>query len=114
MLVDFENVQAVDFNKLDGDIHVVIFTGAAQTKIPLDLVAKTQKMGSRLEWKHVDKAGKNALDFFIAYQLGKIFEREPQAQCYVLTKDKGFDPLLKHLQAASRKCQRIEKISEIK
>ena len=54
------------------------------------------------------------LFFFIAYQLGKIFEREPQAQCYVLTKDKGFDPLLKHLQAASRKCQRIEKISEIK
>ncbi len=114
LLIDFENVQAVDFAKLDGSIHVVVFTGAAQTKIPLELVAKTQKMGSRLEWKHIDKAGNNALDFFIAYQLGKIFEKEPLAECFVLSKDKGFDPLLKHLQAKNRKASRIEKIAEIK
>ncbi len=114
LLIDFENVQAFEVEKLPGDMQVIIFTGSNQNNVSVDLVTKTQKLGSRLEWRHIDKGGHNALDFFIAYQLGKTFEKEPLAECFILTKDKGFDPLLNNLKSTGRKCRRIETLGDLK
>ncbi|WP_370868178.1 PIN domain-containing protein [Sulfuriferula sp.] len=41
----------------------------------------------------IEGTGKNALDFHIAFQLGRTIETAPQTECFVLSKDKGFDPL---------------------
>jgi hypothetical protein len=87
--------------------------GAAQKSIPIELVTHAQKLGSRIEWQRVDANGSNALDFFIACQLGRVLERSPQRQCIVLSKDKGFDPLLRHLNKTGLKCKRLNSLLEL-
>jgi hypothetical protein len=113
LLVDFENVQQVDLVRLDDSFQIIIFVGAAQKSIPIELVTNAQKLGSRIEWQRVDANGSNALDFFIACQLGRVLERSPQLQCIVLSKDKGFDPLLRHLNKTGLKCKRLNSLLEL-
>jgi hypothetical protein len=113
VLVDFENVQQVELAKLDDSYRVIIFVGADQKSVPFDLVTKAQKLGSRVEWQKIVGNGSNALDFFIACQLGRVFEKTPRPECTVLSKDKGFDPLLNFLSANGMKCRRIHSLAEI-
>jgi PIN domain-containing protein len=113
LLVDFENVQQVDLARLDDSFQIIIFVGAAQKSIPIELVTHAQKLGSRIEWQRVDANGSNALDFFIACQLGRVLERSSQLQCIVLSKDKGFDPLLRHLNKTGLQCKRLNSLLEL-
>jgi len=108
LLVDFENIQKIDLSRLDGRIQIIVFVGANQTKLSTDLVIKHQKLGSRLEWRQVDGNGKNAVDFVIAYYMGKVFDKDARAECIVLSHDKGFDPLIKMLKKEGKNCRRIE------
>ena len=113
LLVDFENVQQVDLARLDDSFQIIIFVGAAQKSIPIELVTHAQKLGSGIEWQRVDANGSNALDFFIACQLGRVLERSPQLQCIVLSKDKGFDALLRHLNKTGLQCKRLNSLLEL-
>jgi len=113
LLVDFENVQQVDLSRLGDNFHVVIFVGSAQKNVPIDLVASAQKLGDRVEWQRVEGNGNNALDFYIAFHLGRVIEKSPSFHCIVLSKDKGFDPLLRHLNKNGLKCKRINSMLEL-
>ena len=113
LLVDFENVQQVDLTRLGDNFHVVIFVGSSQKSVPIDLVAGAQKLGARVEWQRVEGNGSNALDFHIACHLGRIIEKSPILHCIVLSKDKGFDPLLRHLNKNGLKCKRINSMMEL-
>jgi uncharacterized LabA/DUF88 family protein len=114
LLVDFENIQQVDLSKFDTAYKIIIFIGINQKSIATSLVMKNQHLGSRLEWKQVDGNGKNALDFYIAYELGKIFVKDPQTECVILSKDTGFKPLVDSLAKEGRLCRRIESLHELK
>lgn len=113
LLVDFENVQQVDLSRLDESYSVTIFVGASQKSIPIDLVTHAQKLGHRIEWQKIDGNGSNALDFYIAMQLGRTLETSPQTVCIVLSKDKGFDPLLRYLNKAGLQCRRLNSLLEL-
>ena len=113
LLVDFENVQQVDLAWLDNSFQIIIFVGAAQKSIPIELVTNAQKLGSRIEWQRVDANGSNALDFFMACHLGRVLEKSLQLQCIVLSKDKGFDPLLRHLNKNGLQCKRLNSLLEL-
>lgn len=113
LLVDFENVQQIDLSHLNDMTNVIIFVGANQKAIPLELVTSAQKLGSRVEWQKIEGVGSNALDFHIAYHLGRMAERAPQVHCIVLSKDKGFDPLLRYLNKIGLKTRRINSLLEL-
>lgn len=113
LLVDFENVQQIDLALLDESYQIIIFVGASQKNIPIELVVKAQKLGDRIEWQRVDGKGNNALDFFIACHLGRVLEKPPHPHCIVLSKDKGFDPLLQHLNNIGLKCKRLNSLLEL-
>jgi PIN domain len=98
LLVDFENVQQVDLSRVEATARVVIFHGASQKNVPIELVSATQSLGKRIEWVKIEGNGKNALDFHIACYLGRMLEKNPGSNCVVLSKDKGFDPLLNYLE----------------
>jgi hypothetical protein len=42
LLVDFENVQQVDFSCLDSSFSISIFVGASQKNVPFELVTESQ------------------------------------------------------------------------
>ncbi len=54
----------------------------------------------------IDGNGPNALDFHIACHLGEGICKTPKAEFVILSNDKGFDPLVRHLVARGFKCRR--------
>lgn len=99
VLVDFENVQPKDIGLLkDGPFKVKVFLGPNQSKIPISLAAALQSLGENAEYIVLETAGNNALDFHIAYYIGVLSAIEPTAFFHIISKDAGFDPLLKYLK----------------
>jgi hypothetical protein len=114
LLIDYENVQSINLSEMKGmDFKVSIFTGSSQSKIPIELVTSAQVLGNRVEWIRIDGNGSNALDFHIAYYLGALIAKEPRNEYFILSRDKGFDPLLKYITKEKLSCKRIMSISEL-
>ena len=114
LYIDYENVQSVDPSRIAHmDFKVWLFAGVSQSRIPIELVKSTQALGNKLEWVSIDGNGPNALDFHIAYYLGAHAANNSKDEYFILSKDKGFDPLLKHVAKLKVKCRRIGTISEI-
>ena len=114
VLVDFENVQPKNVSLLHGhSFKIKVFVGANQPKIPFDMARALQAYGPDAEYVEITGRGRNALDFHIAYYLGRLAEETPDASFYVISKDKGFDPLMEHLKAQGISCQRSSSIADI-
>jgi len=114
VLIDFENVQPKDLALLKGDhFKVKIFLGANQTKISVDLATALHALGERAEYIRLDASGQNALDFHIAYYIGAISVSDPAAFFHVISKDTGFDPLLRYLKTKGTLSSRTVAIADI-
>ena len=103
ILIDYENVQPKNLAMiLDGgsdlDFQVLVFVGANQSKIPIELAKPMQRLGDKAEYVTISGSGKNALDFHIAYYLGELAARDANGYFHVISKDAGFDQLIKHLK----------------
>ena len=77
----------------------MLFVGASQSKIPTELALSMQSFGDKAKYIRVTDSGKNALDFYIAYYLGTLVERDHEAYFHVISKDTGYDPLIKYLKS---------------
>lgn len=100
VLIDYENVQPKNLALLSQEhFRIIVFIGASQAKLPVELVTAMQTLGSRAEYVRISGNGPNALDFHIAYYIGRLAERDAQAYFHVVSKDTGFDPLIAHLKA---------------
>jgi hypothetical protein len=107
LLVDLENIQKINLTAVPGDVRVRVFYGVTQKKIPAELVVQAQPLGTRLEWIKISGHGKNALDFHIAFYLGQELTTNPTSDCVILSRDTGFDPLVRHLQGRGYVCRRV-------
>lgn len=113
ILVDYENIQQIDLSVLDGSYRAIIFVGAKQNPPKASKNKATLHRFNRVDFHKIEGAGKNALDFHIAFQLGRTIETAPQTVCFVLSRDKGFDPLLSHINKSGLNCSRIVSLDEI-
>jgi hypothetical protein len=114
LLIDYENIQKLDLSEVQDNISVKIFVGQSQKSIPIELVKQTQRFGHRLEWLKIEGQGKNALDFHIAYYLGTLQKEHKAASFIILSKDKGFDPLIRHINNSKGNCRRINSLLELR
>lgn len=112
LFVDLENVQKLDLSKIPGDARVMVFYGVTQKKLPEELVVQAQPLGARLQWIKIAGQGPNALDFHVAFYLGRELTDHPKAQCTVLSHDTGFDPLIRHLDALGKTCSRVGSLKD--
>jgi len=116
VLVDFENVQPASLAALaTGQFRVKVFVGASQAKgrISFELVHSMQMLGANAEYVKIARTGKNAVDMHIAYYVGRLLEKEPNAAVIIISKDTDFDPLIEYLHAKGSACKRVKSISEI-
>lgn len=114
ILIDYENVQPTKLDILNGrNFKVFVFVGSNQVKIPFELVSSMQALGANAEYIKIEGNGPNALDFHIAFYTGKIAERDSAAYFHIISKDTGFDPLIKHLRDHKILAQRVADITEI-
>lgn len=114
LLVDYENIQNIDLSVIQGKgIEIKIFVGQSQNKLPFNLVQSTQRFGNAVEWIKIEGSGANSLDFHIAFYLGQLSKTNPGFEFIVLSKDKGFDPLIRYLDKQTIDCRRIQSLLEL-
>jgi hypothetical protein len=116
LFVDYENVQNIDLDFINKEnLETIVFVGKSQKKIPIEIVQKAQQLGKLMTWHQIEGQGSNALDFHIAFLLGHLTAHDAgKADEYiVLSKDKGFDPLLRYIQKERYNCRRINSLLEL-
>jgi len=114
VLIDSENVKPKNIETLKHEhFRVVLFVGANIKRLDFAIVNAVQSLGSNGSYVQISGHGPNALDFHIAYYIGKLAAVHPEAHFHIISKDKGFDPLIKHLNDQNVSCSRSASISEI-
>lgn len=114
VLIDLENVQPNNLDILiDYPFRVFVFVGANQTKINYDMAVALQKFGNNAQYIKISAIGPNALDFHIAFYIGQLSIQDPRAYFHIISKDKGYDPLIKHLRERKVRIQREKELANI-
>jgi PIN domain len=111
VLVDHENVSIEDISALKGEhVRLIVFVGSTQKKLSADAVMSIHKMGNKAEYVQMSGSGPNALDFHLAFYLGRLAQLDQNAFFHVVSKDKGFDPLIAHLSAQDIQAERVDSV----
>lgn len=99
ILVDLENVQlkAPELAGLKRGEHLLkIFHGPSQNSFTAAMVRALQPLGDAVEYIQCEKAGPNALDFHLAFHLGRLTASQPALDYRIISRDKGFAQLVAH------------------
>jgi hypothetical protein len=114
VLIDYENVQPKNLELLsEHPFKVYVFVGQSLAKIPFDLADSMQLLGKAARYIKISGNAKDALDFHIAYYIGELAAKEPDAYFHIISKDKGFDPLIQHPKSRQIRVQREKDLAEI-
>jgi len=112
LLVDYENIGKIDLGAIPEGVRVPFFFGASQRSVPTEFLKAALRLGERFVPIDIEGQGKNALDFHIAFYLGEYLARAPDTACVILSKDKGFDPLVRHLTRRGFAVRRANSMAE--
>ena len=114
VLIDSENVKPEYIEKLKHEhFRVIVFVGASLKRLDFPIVHAIQSLGSNGSYVQISSHGPSALDFHIAYYIGKLSAAYPDAYFHIISKDKGFDPLINHLKDQKIFCSRSASVLEI-
>ena len=114
VLIDFENrpVKSLVLLK-DEHFRIYVFLGKNNPKIETDLAVEMLSLDGRAKLVKLEFAGKNALDFHIAYYIGELAATDPTGFFHIISGDKGFDPLIEHIKGRKIFAARSESIEEM-
>ena len=112
LLVDYENIGKIDLKAIPAGVRVLFFFGASQKSVPKEFLKDALRLGERFMPLDIEGQGKNALDFHIAYYLGESLTREPTLECAILSRDKGFDVLVRHLVGRGCNVRHVGSVAE--
>jgi len=97
--MDYENVHEVDPALIGAkSVSLTLLLGARQTKLDAALVEKLMEHAASVQLVRLTTSGKNALDFALAYYLGRAVLADPTGHFHIVSGDTGFDPLIEHLR----------------
>lgn len=114
IIVDFENIQDIKDLNILSNVEIKVIVGKSQNKISIETVQLLQKFGNLLEWIKVPGQGKNALDFFVAYFLGKYVQENKFQKYQIISKDTGYDPLIEYLKRCNMNIERLINVKQAK
>lgn len=114
VLIDFENVHVKSLALLkEKNFRVRVFLGPKNSRLPTELVLAMKSLGDHADYIVLDAGGHNALDFHITYYLGRLAAADPSGFFHLISKDTGFDSLIKHMNASGIFCERSVSIESI-
>ncbi len=107
VFVDFENVHAVDLAVFAlRPVSFTLLLGAKQSKLDAALVEKLMEHAASVQLVRLTSSGKNALDFTLAYYVGRAVAADPTGHVHIISRDTGFDPLIEHLRSRHIRAER--------
>jgi hypothetical protein len=112
IFIDLENVSKIDDLYLSSHTKIYIIVGKGQEKLSFDLLKDKYNKVESIELIKVNGVGSNALDFFIAFYLGKYYDDFRNAKIIIYTKDGGYEPLKNHLFEKNINILRITKTTK--
>ena len=99
VFVDYENVHEVDVALFGSKtVFLTLLLGARQNKLDAALVEKLIEHAASVQLVRLSSSGRNALDFALAFYLGKGANADPSGYFHIVSKDAGFDSLIEHLR----------------
>ncbi|WP_318387752.1 PIN domain-containing protein [Enterobacter sp.] len=104
--VDYENLGGIEKLTLSNYEKIIIFTGPHQDTVKLP----TSTLGRDLciHITQVPSVSKNNVDFHLVLELGKLNETLPKEIVFhVVSRDKGYDGVIDHLNKTGRVCLRL-------
>jgi hypothetical protein len=114
ILVDYENIQPKNLGILNGDsFKLIVFVGVSQKTLPVELAKAMQPLGKKADYLQISGNGSNALDFHIAFYMGELAAKDAKAYFHIISRDKGFDPLITHMRERKIYALRHEDLSKI-
>ena len=114
VLIDFENRSVKSIALLAPEhFRVYLFLGRNNTKVETELAIEMQALGERATYVKLEVAGKNVLDFHIAYYIGELAAADPAGFFHIISGDKGFDPLIEHIKGRKVFAARSESLDEM-
>lgn len=114
IFVDFENVPEAELSRIaNKPVKVILILGQRHKSLPVKIVKLIQKYAEQVRLVETELNGKNALDFVLACEIGVESERDPNGYFHVLSGDKGFDALIRHLKSKGLHAARHAAFGEI-
>jgi hypothetical protein len=114
VFVDFENVHQIDASVIGSKaVSFTLILGAKQTKLDAGLVEKLMEHAASVQLIRLKSSGKNALDFALAYYVGRAVSANPAAFIHIVSRDTGFDPLVEHLRSRHIHAHRHDSFSTL-
>ncbi|MGE0859547.1 MAG: PIN domain-containing protein [Gammaproteobacteria bacterium] len=114
VLVDFENVHHIDPAIIGAkSVSLTILVGAKQTKLDAEMVVKLFEHSASVQLIRLTSSDKNAVDFALAYYLGRAVLADPTAYFHIVSKDSGYDPLIAHLASRHVRVRRHNDFSTL-
>jgi hypothetical protein len=102
VFVDLENVKSIDVAVTGGrNLRIQLFFGPRNKKLDVDVVEKLLENAQAVSLVRSPKAGKNALDFVLAYHLGQAVQTDPKRYFQIVSKDTGFEARVELLKPTS-------------
>lgn len=124
ILIDLENVKptAADMSLIcEPRYRLWLFRGPHQNTFDAEIVEELQPLGDRVKHIRSAKSGKNALDFLIAFHIGRLIgvgDRsdvlpEKDDVFVIVSKDGGFEALIGHVQLLGYGAARVVSVREV-
>ena len=98
VLLDYENVQPTDAELralIPEASQLWVFHGPHQREV----AQRFASFGAEVTAVPISRAGKNALDFHLAFYMGYIVSGSPTSAIVVVANDKGYGPMLEHARS---------------
>ena len=97
-LIDYENVNESGFkgilNCQKDDLIYIFYTKNGST-LSFDSHKLLEEAKPKIEYFNAENGSKNALDFQLSSFLGYLITSHPNEQFYIISKDKGYEVLIK-------------------
>ncbi len=114
IFVDYENVQEVDLDLINGKaVKVFLIVGQRRKTLPSVLARQIHQYHDQVTWIESEGATNNALDLVLAYHVGVQAQADPKGYFHILAKDKDYDALIKHLRANNILASRDDEFARI-
>jgi hypothetical protein len=114
VFIDFENVQEIAPAAFaPKTASYVLLLGSKQRKLDAGLLEQLLQHAASVELVRLTSPGRNALDFTLAYYVGRAVAADPTGCFHIVSRDKGYDPLIAHLKTRNIEARRIEDFTAV-
>ncbi len=114
IFLDYENVHKVDLAIIGSKaVSFMLLMGPRQTKLDVSLVEKLLEHAASVQLVRLTASGKNALDFALAFYVGRAVAADPTGHFHIVSKDGGYDPLIEHLKGKGISARRHDSFATL-